>query len=75
MGYIAQIANITPKVLKAEKWALQRIAHIPHNAFPKDTFFYQHEIGKRSINPPSSQLASCSDKDCQNYLLLEARVD
>ena len=24
---MAQIANITPKVIKAEKWALQRITH------------------------------------------------
>ena len=34
MSYVAQIANITPKVIKAEKWALQRFTHISHNAFP-----------------------------------------
>ena len=51
MSYIAQIACTTPKVLNAEKWALQRITHIPHNAFPRNTFFYQHEIGMRNITP------------------------
>ena len=51
MGYIARIANTTPKIMSAEKWALQRITHIPHNAFPKDTFFYQHEMGMRHITP------------------------
>ena len=50
MSYVAQIANITPKGIKGEGWALQRISHIPHNAFPNDTFFYQQEIGMRSIN-------------------------
>ena len=51
MSYIAQIACTTPKILNAEKWALQRITHIPHNAFPRNTFFYQHEIGMRNITP------------------------
>ena len=51
MSYVAQIVNVAPKVVKAEKWALQRITHIPHNAFPEDTFSYQHEIGMRNINP------------------------
>lgn len=51
MSYVAQIANITPKVIKSEKWTLQRIIHIPHNAFPNETFFYQQEIGMRNINP------------------------
>ena len=51
MGYIAQIACTTPKIWNAEKWALQRITHIPHNAFPRNTFFYQHEIGMRNITP------------------------
>ena len=50
MGYVAQIAIITPKVIKTEKWALQRIAHLPHNAFPKEMFFYQQEIGMRTIS-------------------------
>ena len=36
MSYVAQIGNATPKVIKAEKWALQRITHIPHN---EDTFY------------------------------------
>ena len=51
MSYVAQIASITPKVIKAEKWALQSVTYIPHNAFPNDTFFYQHEIGMPSISP------------------------
>ena len=51
MSYDAQLANITPEVIKAEKWALQGITHIPHNAFPNETFLHQQEIGMRSINP------------------------
>ena len=51
MSYVAQIANISPTLIKAEKWALQRITHVPHDAFPNDTFLYQQEIGMRIINP------------------------
>ncbi len=73
MGYIAQLACTTPKIWNAEKWALQRITHIPHNGFPKHTFFYQHEVGMGNITPLAIS-ARRSHKGGQNHLHLEARV-
>ena len=51
MEHVAKIANTTPKVPKAEKWAIQRTTYIPHNITLKDMFFFQHGIAMRKISP------------------------
>ena len=51
MSYVPQLCLINAQVEKEELLALQRIFHLPHHAFPKDSFYYLVEGGFRKIVP------------------------
>jgi hypothetical protein len=51
MSYVPQLCEITPKVEKEELLALQRVFHLPHHAFPKESYYYLLESGFRKIIP------------------------
>ena len=53
MSYVPQLCLTNAQVEKEELLALQRIFHLPHHAFPKDSFYYLSEGGFRKTIPIS----------------------
>lgn len=50
-SYVSQLCEITLEVEKEELMALQRVFHLPHHAFPCDSYYYLLEGGFRKIIP------------------------
>ena len=49
LGYLAQFFPPSEALLKAEKWALHKILHLPFNSFPLWAFFNFQNIGGTGV--------------------------
>ena len=49
MSYVGQLVAVAPCVIKLEKWAIQKILKVAHNALPRGAAHLIHQAGARKF--------------------------